>query len=153
LAFDLMKKFYVIIIFSGLLSSCIIQAPKYSTVEKAFTLSLGMSMDSVSRVLGIPAYDLKTVSDSETVLIYKYRTTERKTIPFLMNQTNGVSTKGKWGDLFVTYGANKRVKHISSCSGCQETKITEKKIDLTAIITFVSTLALPAVLLYLGIKL
>ncbi|MBI2279860.1 MAG: hypothetical protein HYU68_04110 [Bacteroidetes bacterium] len=111
-----------------------------------------MSKDSVSEILGIPPYDVKFVSQISSKLIYKYRTTDRNTIPFFMNKTNGVKTnKGKWVNLFITYDEKDRVIDIESCSNCEETKAKEKKIDFNAIVTFV-TLTLPSFLFYLGLK-
>jgi hypothetical protein len=148
-----MGKYLVLIFIIASLASCIVQAPKYASVEKVLSLTTGISKDSVSKILGIPPYDLKSISDSGIVLIYKYRTTDRKTIPFFMNKTNGVKAKGKWVDLFITYGKDDNVSGIKSCSVCEETKIAQKKFDYAPIISIISALTLPAALIYLGIKL
>ncbi len=133
------------------LHSCIVHAPKYTGIEEVLTLKPGMTKEEVSKALGIPPYDLKSVTDSETVLIYKYRTTDRNTLPLAMNKTNGVRSKGKWVDLFITYDRNGKVSQIKSCSDCEVTETKETKIDFNKIIMLV-TITAPAVLVYLGLK-
>jgi hypothetical protein len=139
------------ILFLTFLCSCIVRAPKYTGIEEALQLHMGMTKEEVSKALGIPPYDLKSVSDSCFIYIYKYRTTDRKTVPFFMTKTNGIKSKGKWVDLFVTYGKDGKVKDINSCSGCEVTKVTEKKMDLNSILLLV-TVTVPSILLYLGLK-
>lgn len=132
------------------LSSCIVQAPAYTKVEQVLSLKPGMTKEEVSAVLGIPPYDLKSVNEKgETVLIYKYRVTDRKTVPFLMKSSNGVKARGKWVDLFITYGPDGKATSIESCSECEETKPVEKKIDINALLTVI-TVTIPAILVYLG---
>ncbi len=144
-------KCFSVIIISFLLSSCIAHAPKYTNVEEVLQLKVGMTKDEVTKVLGIPPYDLKSISDKETIYIYKYRTTDRNTLPFLMNKTNGVKTKGKWVDLFISYDSDGKVTNVSSCSDCEVTKVTEKKVNINTIITVVAIL-LPSLAVYLGLK-
>lgn len=136
-----------------IVTSCIIQAPKYTGIQEVFTLKPGMHRDTVSKVLGIEPYDIKLITDSITEIIYKYRTTDRKTIPFFMNKTNGIKAKGKWGNLLITYDASDTVLKIEACPSCGKTFISEKKFDYTPIITTISSISLPAILIYLGIKL
>jgi hypothetical protein len=133
-------------------ASCIVQAPKYTKVEQVLMLKPGMSRDEVTTTLGIPPYDMRSMNDKgETVLIYKYRVTDRKTVPLFMKAANGVKTTGKWVDLFVTFSGEGMLTKIESCSGCEETKTTERKLDINSLITFFSVTA-PAVLVYLGLK-
>lgn len=110
-----------------------------------------MTFEEASKTLGLLPYDLKSLSDSESVYIYKYRTTDRKTFPLFMNKTNGVKAKGKWVDLFVTYDKDGKLKNVNSCSDCEETKVSEKKIDFNSILLLI-TVSLPAVLVYFGLK-
>lgn len=145
-----MKKISVVLLVS-LLASCIVHAPKYTSVEEVLQLKTGMTKEEVTKTLGIPPYDLKSVSDTETVYIYKYRTTDRNTVPFLMNKTNGVKSKGKWVDLFVYYNKDGKLKSVISCSNREETKVTEKKVDFSSILLLI-TVTLPAVLVYLGLR-
>lgn len=134
------------------LCSCIVQAPKYTKIEQVLMLKPGMTRDEVTAALGIPPYDMRSMNEKgETVLIYKYRVTDRKTIPLFMKPSNGVKTTGKWVDLFVTFSWEGKLTKLESCSGCEETKLTEKKIDINTIVTFI-TVTIPAVLVYLGLK-
>src|SRR5882672_515052 len=73
------------------INGCIVVRPPYSKVEKVFTLQPGMTKEDVSKILDIPPYDLKSLDDSsgQIVLIYKYRVTDRKTLPFLVKPKNG----------------------------------------------------------------
>lgn len=133
-------------------SSCIVQAPKYTRIEQVLTLKPGMTKDEVTAALGIPPYDIRSMNDKgETMLIYKYRVTDRKTIPLLMKPANGVRATGKWVDLFVTFSWDGKLTKLESCSGCEETKPTEKRIDINTVVTFI-TVTVPAVLVYLGLK-
>jgi len=132
-------------------SGCVVQAPKYSKVELVLLLKPGMTQEEVKSLLGIPPYDMKSINENETVLIYKYRVTDRKTIPFLMKPANGMNATGKWVDLFITFSKEGKVVKIESCSECGETKTKQSKLDLNALITFIS-FTLPALLLYLGLQ-
>lgn len=146
-----MKKYFPILFVTIFLSSCFVQSPKYAGVEQVLTLKTGMTKEEVSIALGTPPYDMKSVTDSSSQLIYKYRTTDRRTLSFFTKKTNGVKATGKWVDLFVTYDKNGIVKEITSCSDCEETKVTERRINYTAILQMISA-TVPAVLLYLGLK-
>jgi len=138
-------------LFLAMVSSCIVQAPKYTGVEEVLQLKTGMTKEEVSSILGIPPYDLKSILDSTTTYIYKYRTTDRKTVPLAMNKTNGMKTKGKWVDLFVTYNKEGKVKSIDSCSDCEDTKVAEKKIDFNSVLLLI-TVTVPAILVYFGLQ-
>lgn len=144
-------KFLRLILVVSLLSSCIIQRPQYARVEKVMMLQTGMTKEDVSKVLGIPPYDIKSVNDSGEVLIYKYRVTDRKTVPFVVRENNGMKVRGKYVDLFVTYTKEGKVKNIESCTECGETREIETKIDINKIITLITVTA-PALLIYLGLQ-
>ena len=134
------------------LSSCIVQAPKYTKIEQVLSLKPGMTKDDVTTALGIPPYDLRSMNDKgETVLIYKYRVTDRKTIPLLMKPANGMKATGKWVDLFVTFSWDGKLTKLESCSGCEETKTKETKININSLITLI-TVTVPAILVYLGLQ-
>ena len=126
--------YFFLAIISFAFSSCIVHAPKYTGIEEVLQLKVGMTKDEVTKVLGISPYDLKSVTEKETIYIYKYRTTDRNTVPLFMNKTNGMKTKGKWVDLFISYDAEGKAANIASCSDCETTKVTEKKIDFNSII-------------------
>jgi hypothetical protein len=148
-----MKNYYKVLIpilFLGL-SSCIVNAPKYSTVEKVLSLKLNMSQDEVNSALGIPPYNFKFMSDSEVVLLYKYRVRDRTTLPFLLKQSNGKKVLGRYVNLMITYDKAGRSKKMESCDDCDETIIEEKKVNIDKVITLL-TVTLPIVLVYLGIK-
>jgi hypothetical protein len=129
-----------------------VERPPYSKVEKVLTLKLGMSKDTISRILDIPPYDFKSLDDSsgQTVLVYKYRVTDRKTLPFFVKPKNGMRVNGKYRDLAVTYDKDNKAVHFES----SDTEVTEKEtkiIDINKVINLIAVLA-PAVLVYLGIK-
>jgi hypothetical protein len=130
--------------------SCIVERPPYSTVEQVLALQPGMTKEEVSKVLDIPPYDLKTMNDSgTTILIYKYRVTNRKTLPFFVKPKNGLKTTGKYVDLFVTYDKNGKATKIESCSECEET--VEKKIVTLDRLLSLLTIVAPSLLIYFGI--
>ena len=144
-------KFVSAILCFSFLCSCIVHAPKYTGVEEVLQLKVGMTKDEVSKLLGIPPYDIKSVTDKETIYIYKYRTTDRNTVPLFMNKTNGVKTKGKWVDLFISYNNEGKATNIASCSDCETTKVSEKKININTVITLIAIL-IPSVVVYFGLQ-
>jgi hypothetical protein len=117
-------------------------------VEKVLTVNLGMTVEEVSNILGIPPYDIKSRTDSSFILIYKYRVADRRTIPFIVTPTNGMKWRGKYVDLFITYSPMGRVTSINSCSDCEDSENVQKKIDIdfTSIITLI-TVSIPAILI------
>jgi len=133
-------------------SSCLVNAPKYTTVEKVLALQLGMNQDQVTTALGIPPYNFILKNDSETVLLYKFRVADRTTVPLFLKEANGKKIRGRYVNLLVTYDRNLIVKRMGSCNDCDETIISEKKIDINKIITLITVTA-PLVLVYFGIKL
>lgn len=144
-------KYFSVILFAFVLGSCIVHAPKYTGIEEVLQLKVGMTKEEVSKTLGIPAYDLKSLTDSSTVYIYKYRTTDRQVIPLNMKKTNGRKAKGKWVDLFIVYNREGKATSITSCSDCEETRLKENKIDINTIIMVV-TVVIPSLLVYFGLK-
>jgi len=142
----------ILVFFICIFSSCIINAPRYTTVEKVFALKLGLTKDEVTKILETPPYTLKLMTDSETVLLYKFRVKDRTTLPFLLKPNNGKRIDGKYVNLLVTYNKQGLAKNIMTCSDCDETAIETKKINIDKVITLL-TVTLPIVLVYLGIKL
>ncbi|MDO8998904.1 MAG: hypothetical protein Q7W45_03990 [Bacteroidota bacterium] len=132
------------------LASCIVNAPKYTTVEKVLNLKIGQSKGEVSLLLGTVPYNLILMTDSETTLLYKYRVTDRTTLPFLLKENNGKKIKGRYVNLLVTYDKDGLSKKIESCSNCDETIVQEKRVDINKVITFL-TITLPIALVFLGI--
>jgi hypothetical protein len=135
------------------LCSCIVTAPRYTTVEKVFTLKTGMTSDEVAQALGIRPYNISSMSDTETVYLYKYRLTDRTTVPLFMGATNGKSVLGKYVNLLVTYNKAGLVTKLESCGKeCDETIVETNQVDINKVITFLSV-TLPIVLVFVGIKL
>lgn len=130
-------------------SSCIVQAPKYTHVEQVLELKPGMSQEEVSQKLGIPPYDIRYKNDSLQVLVYKYRVTDRKTVPLFKKETNGMKVSGAYVDLLVKYDAAGKMVSFETCSKCSETNEKTTVVDFDKLITLI-TVTLPALLVYLG---
>ncbi len=137
---------FIIVLFS----SCLVKAPRYTSVEKTFELKLGMSKEEVSRALDLKPYYLKSLTDTESVYLYKYRVTDRAVLPFLLKENNGKNVKGKYVNLLVSYNIYDKATKIESCSKCDESTIEEKRFDFNKLTTFL-TVTLPVVLVFLGI--
>ena len=66
-----MKNKALIVAFMMLFSaSCIVQSPKYSTLEQVMALHLGISKKQVEETLGIKPYNIKAYTDTSIVFIY-----------------------------------------------------------------------------------
>lgn len=132
------------------LQSCIVSGPKYTRVEKVMQLRPGMSKDTVNSRLGINPYDINAYdTDGNQSFIYKYRTTDRKTIPFLLKETNGRKTTGKYVDLIAFYDSTNTAYRFESRP--TDTKLDEKRLNVSSLFTVV-TVTVPSVLVYLGFK-
>lgn len=142
--------FCVLIVIS--FSACIVKVPKYTNVEEVLTLRTGMTKDSIDRILGVKPHDVKSISDSEMVVIYVYRTTVRKIATPVMKERNGTPTKGKWVDLFITYGNDGKAKNIESCTECEVHHLEKSNINLTPILASVASLVLPTILVFVGLQ-
>ncbi|MFI5220073.1 MAG: hypothetical protein ACHQNT_11370 [Bacteroidia bacterium] len=134
-----------------LLTSCIVQSPKYTTLKQVMTLELGMPRTQVEEILGIEPYDLKAVTDTSDVFIYVYRVTDRRTIYFNTKPVNGKKSTGKYVQLAVAYSKDSKVVNIESCSLCPDNLVTTSKIDFGKIIVFI-TVTLPVLLIYFGLQ-
>ncbi len=133
-----------------LIQSCIVTAPKYTHVEQVMELEPGMTKDSVNAKLGIKPYDIN-IYDSlgNHSYIYKYRTSDRRTLPFLLKETNGKKITGRYVDLIAYYDtADVAYKFESKPT---DSKIDEKKLNVNTLVTIV-TVIVPTVFVYLGIK-
>ena len=133
------------------LTSCIVQSPKYTTLQKVISLHLGMSRAEVEETLGIKPYDLKAYTDTSNVFIYIYRTIDRKTFSFITKPINGRKSRGKYVQLQITYSKKDNVTKIESCNTCTDNLVNVNKIDFSGIIVFV-TVTLPVLLIYFGLK-
>lgn len=145
------KFLFLILLLIVLFSSCIVRAPRFTTLDKVFDLKVGMTKEEVSQTLNSKPYNLKLLTDTQTVLLYKYRVNDRATVPFLLKENNGKSVRGKYANLVVTYGKNGQSTRIESCNKCDETAVEQTKIDFNKVITFL-TVTLPVVLVFLGFK-
>jgi hypothetical protein len=140
----------ILCVFS-LFAACVVQTPKYAGVDQVFELKTKMSKQEVDRVLGIGPYSLKSKDDSETVYIYKYRATERRTFPLFQRKTNGMKSTGKYMDLSVVYDT--KTEHVQSMKSKPAPKDAKGKysIDVNSVFTLLTVTA-PALLVYLGLQ-
>lgn len=142
--------FFILIL--TLFSSCLLRAPRFTMVEKVFELKVGMTKEEVSQSLNSKPYNFKLLTDTQCVLLYKYRVTDRAVLPFLIKENNGKSVKGKYVNLMITYdNVSGKSTRIESCNDCDPTLVEEKKFDINKVITFL-TVTLPVVLVFLGIQ-
>jgi outer membrane protein assembly factor BamE (lipoprotein component of BamABCDE complex) len=144
------SKIAVVVSLLLLLTSCIIQSPKYATLPQVMSLQLGMCKEEVEAKLGIPPYDLKAFTDTTSVYIYVYRVNDRKTLSFKTKPTNGNKRLGKYVQLMIAYTKDDRAISIESCSLCPDNLVVKDKIDFEKIFVFL-TVTLPVILLYVGL--
>lgn len=134
-----------------LLSSCIIQSPKYTTLKQVMSLQTGMSKGTVEETLGVKPYNIKAMTDTSNVFIYVYRVTDRRTLSFNTKKLNGKEVIGKYVQLLVTYSKDDKMTGIESCIQCPDNLMNTTKVDFEKIIVFV-TITLPVLLIYFGLK-
>jgi hypothetical protein len=148
----------VFFVFIGTLffSSCYIQHPKYTMVEKVVRLETGISVDSVNSILNLKPHDLISLdSTGRMVLLYKYRVREIKRIPILMKRTKGLKTDGHWRDLLVNVSPEGIVTNYSSMAEEQSSEKEKVKVDPNEIIqsiTLALTVIIPSLLVYFSSK-
>jgi outer membrane protein assembly factor BamE (lipoprotein component of BamABCDE complex) len=133
------------------LPSCIVQSPKYTSLDKAMSLKLGMSKAQVEDILGVQPYNLKAYTDTGNVFIYVYRVTERRTLALYTKPVNGIKTTGKYVQLNVAYSKDNKVINIESCTLCPDNLVNTQRINFEKITAFV-TITLPVLLIYFGLK-
>jgi len=143
----------IIIVISAffIFTSCIVQSPKYTTLQKVLSLQIGMSKTEVEQILGLTPYDLKAYTDTSSVFIYIYRTTDRKTLSFYTKPINGRRAIGKYVQLQITYSKKDKVINIESCNMCPDNLVRVDKINFNDIFVFL-TVTLPVILIYIGLK-
>lgn len=134
----------------SLLTSCIVQSPKYTTLPQVMSLQLGMTKERVEEILGVQPYDLKAFTDTSSVFIYIYRVMDRKTLSFYTRPLNGSKKLGKYVQLAIGYSKKNQVISIESCSLCPDNLVTKDKIDFEKVFVFI-TVTLPLILLYIGL--
>jgi hypothetical protein len=148
-----MKQFRLLLILF-FLSSCIVQSPEYTTIERALSLELGMTKEQVEEWLDLTPHNLKAYTDTSNVYIYIYRTNERKTLSFYTKRKNGKKTIGKYMQLEVAYSKkDNKVIHIESCNDCPDNLTTTSKVNINIekVMTFISV-TLPVILVYIGLR-
>ena len=133
-----------------LLTSCIIQSPKYATLPQVMSLQLGMCKEKVEEVLGVQPYDLKALTDTTAVFIYVYRVYDRKTLSFKTKPTNGNKRLGKYVQLMIAYSTDNKAVSIESCSLCPDNLVVKDKIDFEKLFVFL-TVTLPVILIFVGL--
>jgi hypothetical protein len=147
-----MNKLAVLFLFLTLTSSCILQSPKYTYLENVMNLNVGMSKDQVETVLDLEPYDLKAYTDSSNVFTYIYRVNDRKTLSLFTKRKNGIHSRGKYVQLFVTYTKdNSKCTYIETCSLCPDNLVNKSTVDFEKIFTFLTVTA-PVILVYIGLQ-
>lgn len=133
-----------------LATGCIVKGPKYTRVEKVMKLKNGMSLNNVNKTLEIQPYDLVSVdSAGNRTLMYKYRLTDRRTVPLFLKDTNGKEIRAKFSDLYCTFDKNGYL--IKMVTQKSESELKEHRLNINSLLTFMTVTA-PAVLIYLGIS-
>jgi len=132
------------------LTSCIVQSPKYTTLEQVMCLQLGMTKAEVEKELGVEPYDIKAITDTNNVYIYVYRVNDRKTLYLNTKPVNGKKVKGRYLQLTTTFSKDDKLVKIESCNN-SDNLVTVNKINIDKIILFI-TVTLPVLLVYLGLK-
>ncbi|MFI5203505.1 MAG: hypothetical protein ACHQF2_03325 [Flavobacteriales bacterium] len=141
---------HILLLTGLLLYGCVATGPKYTRVEKVMKLRNGMTQKMVDSIVALKPYDLVSIDkEGNRTMLYKYRVTDRRTLPFLLRDTNGFEYKGKFADLLVTYNHADTVVCLESKGS--DSEIKTKKLDINALITLVS-ITVPSVLVYLGLK-
>jgi len=135
-----------------ILFSCIVQSPKYTSLNQVMSLKLGMTKVEAEKLLDLEPYDLKSFTDSSSVYIYVYRTMDRKTLSFDTRKKNGLKSTGKYVQLAVGYSKNDKIISIESCNMCPDNLVNYSKVDVEKIFLFI-TITLPVILVYVGLKL
>jgi hypothetical protein len=143
----LLALFFILLI---VIPGCVVKGPKFTEMDNIMQLKLGMTYSEVNQLLKINPYDVVVIdSTGQKTLIYKYRTTDRKTVPMFLKPANGKEIWGKYRDLYAHFTPTDTLFKMYSVDTDSELK--EKRLDINGIITFM-TVTVPAVLILLGIK-
>lgn len=141
----------LLVIIIACFCSCIVESPKYTTLDKVLNLKVGMTKNQVEKILNLEPYLLKFKNDSCIEYIYIYRVKTRNTFSFNTKPTNGRVLIGNYVQLGITYSLNDSITKIESCITCPDNLVKTSKIDYDKIIIFV-TVTLPVILIYIGVK-
>lgn len=146
-----MRNYLIVPFLLLFLTSCTVQSPKYTTLDKVISLQVGMTKTQVENILDLQPYDLKAFTDSSKTFIYVYRLSTRNTLSFFTKSRNGKEALGRYVQLDVTYSKDDKVVSVESCRYCPDNLVTKSKIDFGKLIAFV-TVTLPVLLIYFGLK-
>lgn len=134
-----------------LFASCIVQSPKYTSLDKVMNLKLGMTKTEVEKELGLKPYNIKLVNDSMNVFIYVYRVKDRRTLSVYTKPVNGREAIGNYVQLEAAFNKNDTLVSMESCNRCPDNLVQTSKIDFQKITMFI-TVTLPVILIYIGLK-
>jgi len=139
-----------------MLSSCYVQQPKYSSIEKFSRLETGLELDSVNSILGVKPHDLIALEeDGTSIWLYKYRVKEMRRIPMLMRKNKGLEVDGKWKDLIVMFSPEGKVIRYETRIEELKSELEKRSIDPNKVIqsiTLALTVVLPALLVFFSAK-
>ena len=147
-----MKMMLLFVAFSiGLLASCVMQSPNYTTIDQVMSLKVGMSKTQVEETLGVKPYDVKLYNDTGSVLIYIYRVIDRRTLSVNTKPVNGKRVIGMYKQLDISYSLQGKVISIETCRTCPDNLTSTSRINFEKTLMFI-TVSLPIILIYLGLK-
>ncbi len=145
---------YLYVLLAITFTSCYVQHPRFTTIDKVEKLKLGLHIDSVSKLLDVKPYDFISLDSSrQKTVLYKYRVKEIRRIPVLMRKTKGVEVDGKWKDLIVDINSDSEVIAYRTENEQLSSVTDKKKADPNKIIQGILTtitVTLPTVLVYLS---
>ncbi len=149
----MLKYLFVALLATIMLSSCVVQHPKYARVVDTYNVRLGMPFDTVNSVLHVEPFALKSRTDTTYTYNYKYRVKEVKRVPLVMRRNKGVEIESRFVDLFITYNNNGEAIHMESCNDCSHDGEKKERVNLNTLITgltTVVTVTIPVVLTLLA---
>lgn len=133
-----------------LITGCVAHSPKNTRSEKVMKLKVGMTFEEVNKTLELKPYFLSSMdSAGNKVYVYKYRLTDRKTVPLFLKDTNGISKRGDFMDLYASFSDGDTLVGLQS--DYTETIVQEKRLDINNLLTLL-TITVPSVLIFLGLQ-
>ena len=132
------------------IAGCVAHSPKFTRSEKVMQLESGMSLEEVNKTLALKPYYIHSMdSAGNKVYVYKYRLTDRKTIPLFTKDTNGIPKRGDFMDLYASFTSGDTLVGLES--QFTETIVQEKRLDINNVLTLI-TITVPAILVYVGLQ-
>jgi hypothetical protein len=133
-----------------LMQACITRAPKYTRVARVMQVKRGMTLEQVSSTLQIQPYSIKSLDTlNRRVLIYKFRTEDRKTLSFLLKDTNGHACRGPFMDFFAYFNERDTLYKFETAEATST--VNEQRLNIDKFVTFITVTA-PAVLVAIGLS-